>query len=167
MDKTYVEQLVKKETTMTQLALRTGAIVSGILITYILMVLIGVVALVAAFAIVYGIYYLFIMTDIEYEYTFVSGELNIDTVYGKNKRKQSGCYDIKKCELIAPYDSTYAAMYNNNAQMKTMDFTSGRGENEVYLMVAGYGAGNMRVYFEPNGELVEAMRAQAPGKVKK
>ncbi|MFQ9934589.1 MAG: hypothetical protein ACLRVQ_09210, partial [Lachnospiraceae bacterium] len=76
MSSAYTEQLVKKSSTMGQMTLRAAAIVAGIVITYILLVLVGIVSLVAAFAIIYGIYYLFVMTDIEYEYTLVNGELN-------------------------------------------------------------------------------------------
>ncbi len=165
MNDAYVEQLVKKNATMGQMAIRVGSIVSGILITYILMVLIGLISLVAAFAIGYGIYYLFMMTDVEYEYTLVKNELTVDIVYGRNKRKRAGVYDVQKCEVVAPVDSTYAAMYHRNAQMKTMDFTSGTSE-DVYIMVVGYGAGNAKMYFEPSKEMIQAMKTQAPSKVK-
>lgn len=166
MSSAYTEQLVKKSSTMGQMTLRAAAIVAGIVITYILLVLVGIVSLVAAFAIIYGIYYLFVMTDIEYEYTLVNGELNIDTVYGRNKRKHSGTYDLRKCEFIASADSSAAALYGKSSQMKTMDFTSGNGSEGVYLMVTAYGAGNARIYFEPNEEMVTAMKSQAPGKFK-
>lgn len=166
MENGYVEQLVKMKRTPGQMALRIGSIVSGLLITYILMVLVGIIALAGAFVIAYGIYYLFMMTDVEYEYTLVSGELTICTVYGKNKRKESGVYDIKKCEIIAPLNSTAAAGYHKNMQMAAKDFTSGNWDDGVYLMVAGYGAGNMKIYFEPNEEMIECMKQQAPGKMK-
>lgn len=166
MGDAYVEQLIKKEAALGQTALRVGAIVSGLLITYILIIFIGIISLVGAFAIGYGIYYLFLMTDIEYEYIYVNGELSIDTIYGKNKRKKAGVYDLKKCELIAPINNTFAAGYHRNTQMKTYDFTSGKGEDGVFLIVVGYGAGNAKVYFEPNQELLVAMKNTVPGKLK-
>lgn len=167
MGDSYVEQLVKRQNSTLQTGLRVGAVVSAVVITYIMMLLIGIISLVAAFALVYGVYYVFIMTSIEYEYVLVNGELTVDTVYGKNRRKKSGTFDIKKSEVIAPLKSDYGAMYHKNMQMKAFDFTSGMDENKVYLMVAPYGAGTAKVYFEPNEDMINAMRTQAPSKLKK
>lgn len=167
MGDSYVEQLVKRQSSTLQIGLRIGAVVSAVVVTYIMMLLIGIISLVAAFAMGYGVYYVFIMTAIEYEYVFVNGELTVDTVYGKTKRKKSGTYDIKKSEIIAPLKSDYAAMYHRNMQMKAFDFTSGMDESKVYLMVAPYGAGTAKVYFEPNEDMINAMRTQAPSKLKR
>ena len=96
MKDAYVEQLVIRKISMLNMMLRVCAIVSGILITYILTILVGLISLVAAFVIIYGVYYLFMMTSIEYEYVLVNGELTIDIIYGKNKRKTAGVFDIRK-----------------------------------------------------------------------
>lgn len=167
MENSYVEQLVKRQNSTLQIGLRVGAVVSAVVITYIMMLLIGIISLVAAFALGYGVYYVFIMTSLEYEYVFVNGELTVDIVYGKSKRKRSGTFDIKKSEIIAPLKSDYAAMYHKNMQMKAFDFTSGTDEDKVYLMAAPYGAGTAKVYFEPNENMLNAMRTQAPSKVKR
>ena len=167
MRDSYVEQLVKRQNSMLQMGLRVGAVVSAVVITYIMMLLIGIISLVAAFAMGYGVYYVFIMTAIEYEYVFVNGELTVDTVYGKSKRKKAGIFDVKKSEVIAPLNSDYSAMYHKNMQMKAFDFTSGTDESKVYLMVAPYGAGTAKVYFEPNEDMIGAIRTQAPSKLKR
>ena len=166
MGDAYVEQLVSRKTSMTNMLLRTCAIISGILVTYIMMVLVGLISIVAAFAICYGIYYLFQMTSIEYEYVLVNGELTIDTIYGRNKRKTAGVYDIKKCEVIAKTGSSSVVSYERNDKMKEFDYTSGENDKDVYLIVASYGAGNAKIYIEPKEEMVEALKTQAPNKFK-
>lgn len=165
MGDSYVEQLVKRQNSALQTGVRVGSVVSAVVITYIMMLLIGIISLVAAFALGYGVYYVFIMTSVEYEYVLVNGELTVDTVYGKSRRKRAGVFDIKKSEVIAPVKSEYAAVYNNS-QIKSFDFTSGADESRAYLMVAPYGAGNAKVFFEPNEDMINAMRLQAPSKVK-
>ena len=167
MGNSYVEQLVKRQSSTLQIALRVGSVVSAVVITYIMMVLIGIISLVAAFAMGYGVYYVFIMTSVEYEYVYVIGELTIDTVYGKTKRKKAGTFDVKKSEVIAPVKSDFGAVYNKNEQMKGFDFTSGINEDNVYIMVAPYGAGTAKIYFEPNEDMLEAIRTQAPSKLKR
>lgn len=166
MKDAYVEQLVIRKISMLNMMLRVCAIVSGILITYILTILVGLISLVAAFVIIYGVYYLFMMTSIEYEYVLVNGELTIDIIYGKNKRKTAGVFDIRKAEIITKTGSSSAVSYERNEQMKTFDYTSGTEENEVYLLVAAYGASNAKIYIEPSKEMLEAIRTQAPNKFK-
>ena len=167
MGDSYVEQLVKRQSSMLQTGLRVCSVVSAVIITYIMLQLIGIISLIAAFAMGYGVYYVFIMTAVEYEYVLVNGELTVDTVYGKTKRKKSGTFDIKKSEVIAPVNSDYGAVYHKNMQMKAFDFTSATDESRVYIMVAPYGAGTAKVYFEPNEAMLGAIRIQAPSKLKR
>ena len=62
--------------------------------------LIGAVALgIAAYFIIPG-------TDLEYEYLFVNGELDIDKIMAKSKRKKAKTVDLTEADLIAPLDST-------------------------------------------------------------
>ncbi len=162
----HVEQMIKKNNTIETTIIRLCSIVSGILVMYIALVLIGIISLVLGFAIVYGIYYLFLMTNIEYEYIFVNGDLVIDTIYGQNKRKRNGTYDLKKCEIIAPISSTYAAGFHKNNNLKSMDYTSGLGQDNVYLIAVGQGDGNTKIYFEPNRDMLEAIKTSVPNKLK-
>ena len=39
--------------------------------------------------------------DLEYEYLYVNGELDIDKIMSKQKRKRVGSYDMKKVEIVA------------------------------------------------------------------
>lgn len=162
----YVEQMIKKNKTIEQTIIRLCSIVASFLIMYIAMVLIGIISLVFGFALGYGIYYLFMMTNIEYEYVFINGDLMIDTIYGKRKRKRNGTYDLKKCEIIAPISSTFVVEYHKNNQMKSMDYTSGIEQDNVYLLVIGHGASNAKIYFEPNRDMVEAIKTSVPNKLK-
>ena len=165
MGESYVEQLVKKKDSPGQIGIRVGATAFAVLFTYALLNMIGIISLVAAFALGYGVYYVFMITSIEYEYTYVNGELTIDTIYGRNKRKTAGVYEVKRCEILAPVKSSAAAYYDKN-QMKSFDFTSGDSDANVYLMVVPYGAGTAKLYFEPSEELVDAIRTIIPSKVK-
>ena len=166
MGDTYVEQLVKKESSGSQVGLRVLTIAVSFFVTYICMVWIGIIALIPLFALAYLVYYVFQMTSIEYEYIFVNGDLTIDAIFGGNKRKTVASYDLKKCELLAPVTSTYVAGYHRNTQMKTFNFTSGTVDDDAYIVIISYGAGNAKVYFEPNETMVKAMQTALPNKIK-
>ncbi len=167
MGDTYVEHMVKAKTSNTQMMIRMTAIVGCIFVAYIALVILGITfAAIAIFGLAYLVYYIIIMTDLEYEYVLVNGELTIDCIYGKSKRKQAAKFDITKCEMIAPIESTYVAGYNRNENMKKMDYTSGGSLDNVYLLIIAYGAESAKVYLEMTTEMLSAMKTSAPNKVK-
>lgn len=166
MENRYVEKLVSKKTDTKAVLLRVFTIVAALFLMYILSFYLGIYGLVAMFFLAYGIYYVFFITSVEYEFVLVNNELTIDAIYGKNKRKNQQTIDVSKCEVIAPVESTYVSGYHRNSQMKSFDYTSGNGGEPVYIMIAPYGAASAKIYMEFDEKLLEAMKMAAPGKVK-
>lgn len=166
MDNTYVEKLVSKKMTTTTAMIRVATIVACVIAIYVLSFYLGIYGLVAMFVCGYLIYYVFSVTSVEYEYVLVKNELTIDGIYGKNKRKTLQQIDVSKCEVIAPVESTYAAGYHRNTEMKSFDYTSGTGEEQVFLLLISFGAAPAKVYIEVDDRLLEGLRMAAPGKLK-
>ena len=74
----------------------------------VILVLIGlVIPLVLIAAIALGVLAYFKMPglDLEFEYLYVNGELDIDKIMSKVKRKRVGSFDISKAEMVAPVKS--------------------------------------------------------------
>lgn len=171
MDDNYVEKLVSKKADTKALLLRAGVVAAALFVLYLSIFFLGTLGLlayglVAVFFLIWLVYYVFFMTSVEYEFVLVKSELSIDVIYGKNKRKHQQTIDVAKCELIAPVESSEARGYNRAAQMKTFDYTSGKNEEPVYLLVAPYGASMAKVYMEFDEKMLAAMKMAAPGKIK-
>ncbi len=167
MNNAYVEKIVKKKSTPQTALIRILSALSVVIVSYVIMVLMGLIyglLVIAAGACL--VYYVFLNTSIEYEFILVKSELSIEAIYGKNRRKMLHTFDVSKCEIIAPADSTYVAGYHKNEQMKSLDYTSGIGEEPVYILLVSYGAESAKLYMEFNDRMLEAMRLAAPGKVK-
>ncbi len=167
MGDTYVEHMVKVKTSNTQMIIRMITLVGCIFVAYLALIILGITfAVIAIFGLAYLVYYIFIMTNLEYEYVLVNGDLTIDCIYGKSKRKKAAKFDVAKCEMIAPVESTYVAGYNRNENMKKMDYTSGVSSENIYIMIIAYGAENAKVYLEMTDAMISSMRTSAPNKVK-
>ncbi len=170
MENGYVEKMVTKAADLKIYLIRTAVILAAVLVTYLGFVLFGVLGaavygLIILFLMAWLVYYVFSVTYVEYEFVLVKNELTIDAIYGKNKRKNLHTIDVSKCEVIAPYDSTYAAGYHRNEKMTAFDYTAGTGE-PVYLLAFGYGASNAKLYMEFDEKMLNGMKMAAPGKVK-
>lgn len=164
MSESYVELLVKKKKTPKDSILK-GLMIAGIVI----LVLIGlVIPLVLIAAIALGVLAYFKMPglDLEFEYLYVNGELDIDKIMSKVKRKRVGSFDISKAEMVAPVKSHELDYYRQSKDLKVVDCSSGDDHANVYGMVTKDEKGMKLVLFEPNQEILDDMRRIAPRKVK-
>ena len=164
MSDLYAEVLVKRQQTAKDHIIRVGlilvtalAVVAGFLMPLLFL---------AAAALAAACYFLIPRTDLEYEYLFVNGELDVDVIMGKSKRKRLKSFSMQTVEVIAPLDSHRVDYYKNNTQMKTIDYSSGTDAGKRYLMVVSDGDdGAVKVILEPGEELAEFMKKSAPSKV--
>ena len=124
MSDLYSEFLVKKEPTSKDAITKYGLIgltvlaaVAGLLFNFLF--------LLAAVVLGIACYFIVPKTDLEYEYLFVNGEMDIDMVMAKSKRKKAKTVNIREADLVAPLDSHRLDYYNSNSKMKTLDYSSG------------------------------------------
>ena len=165
MSDLYSELLVKKERTAKDRLVK-GSIIALI----VLLVLAGlfIMPLLLIAAIVLGVCaYLFIFpgTDLEFEYLFVNGELDIDKIMAKSKRKRVKSLNVTECDIMAPLNSHRMDYYNGNQKMKTLDFSSGIEDHKRYAMIIRDSGETCRVILELDDELANTMKNSAPSKV--
>ena len=58
-----------------------------------------------------GYYFLLPQLDIEYEYLYVGGDIDIDKIMSKRKRKKVASYNKDNLEILAPTGSDQLASY--------------------------------------------------------
>ena len=86
MSDLYSELLVKKKQTAKDMVVKYGLIVLTVIMA-IGGLLVNGLLLVPAVALGVACYFVIPKTDLEYEYLFVNGELDIDMIMSKSKRK--------------------------------------------------------------------------------
>lgn len=160
----YAEWLVKRKDPVYAIPAKIGMVLV-LIVTLILAMqtLIGTILLIAA---AIATYFVFINLSVEFEYLFVDGDLSIDRVLGKARRKK--LLDCKKEEIqiVAPADSYMLKDYEK-AGMKVYDCTSRRGEAKIYALIYHKGADCVKVLMEPNDRILRSMRYNIPSKLVK
>lgn len=105
----YSEQIVKKKfspTTFTTLVVSLCMITLIVFVSVYLSMYFGWLVPVAILLFCLGIYLAYYMlknSGVEYEYTFVLGEMRIDKIKGKNKRKRITVFDVKSVDKMGKY----------------------------------------------------------------
>ncbi len=94
--------------------------------------------------------------NVEYEYCYTDGILDIDIIKNKAKRKQIFSGMVEEFDTVCPHDDKqHLAMY---LSLPEVDCTSGKNKDNTYVFVASFKGKKKRYKFEPCEEIVKAMR---------
>lgn len=164
MSDLYSELLVKKEPTAKDKLIKYG------LKALVIVLAVGGLFLNAIFliaAIILGIVAYFVIpgTDLEYEYLFVNGEMDIDKVMAKSKRKRVKSINMAEVDLIAPVNSHRMDYYNSNQKMKVFDYSSGNDSHKRFAVITRDNSGACKIIIEPDEAMANSIKNSAPSKV--
>ena len=166
MSDLYLEELVKRKWTTKDRAVRI------LLIALTVILILGAffvqyILVFPAIAICIADIFIFPRFNIEWEYQYVNGELDVDRIINKAKRKRRESIDLDRVEIIAPAVSHRLDYYNNNRNLKEVNYTSNDPEREkqVYAMIVADENSLKKVLFESTEKMLRDMRTRAPRKV--
>ncbi|MEF9945755.1 MAG: DUF6106 family protein [Lachnospiraceae bacterium] len=156
----YTEQLVKRKATIGSLAIKAGMIVvTGL--SFLTILLFQFAIMIPVLLIVADVF-LFKRLNVEYEYLYVNGDLDIDKIMSKEKRKRVFATTVNDMDIIAPSNASELKGYPCT---KVLNFSSGETDHKTYEMIVTQNGQKTKVIFEPNGDILEGIRLVAPRKV--
>ena len=159
---TYVECMVKKKANGLMSALKVlliGITVITGLLGFMGLIVFLIIAVVAGV----GAYFVSLNANLEYEYLYVDKQLTVDKIMARTRRKKVETFDLERMEILAPIKSWHLDDYKNR-QLKVVDYSSGV-EQQPDIRYSMIYNGEKRVIFEPNAEMVAAIKSIAPRKV--
>ena len=163
MNDSYSELLVKKEQTGKDKAIKFLLI--GLIATTAVVGVILPLAWVLALGLGIAAYFILPNLDLEYEYVYVNGELDIDKIMAKSKRKRVQSFDVTKMEIMAPVNSHRMDYQNHNTKLKVLDFSSGNKNHKIFAMIIPSEKEVCKVLLEPAQTLIENIQKSCPRKV--
>jgi hypothetical protein len=161
MSDVFKEQLVKKEKNNKDNLMRVG-IVAGAIIVFLGFSAFTANPVVSAlfpfvFLVLCGAaYVLFTMLNVEYEYIYTNGELDIDRITNKSRRKRVFSSDVRAIEIMAHAEDRDHASEFKNVE-KTLDFSSGKIKPNTYYARVPYEGKMIKLVIEPNQEIQDFM----------
>lgn len=157
----YTEQLIKKRTDGKDIAMKILLIVVTVISFFIAFFLPFLILLPVVMIVVDVL--LFRRLDVEYEYIYINGDLDIDKVMHKEKRKHMFSLNVNDLEMLAPEGAFQLQSYRTG---KVYDYTSGDASSQNrYVLVFTKSGETGKLIFEPNKDLVEGFFMLAPRKV--
>ena len=156
----YTEQLVKR-TTLASTVIKKAALILLTVASFGFMMIIPI-AIIAPIIMICLDVFLFRSMDVEFEYLFINGALDIDKIMAKSKRKKVFEMELNDMELIAKSGSAELRPYQG---LKAVDYSSGSQDSKHFEMVVVKKGEKKRVVIDPNDEILNGMKMLAPRKV--
>lgn len=165
----FNEQLVSRKQNKMDTIKKVGIIIGGL----VLIVLSSAIKILATFLlplvviIIVVELYLLRRFNIEYEYTFTNGDLDIDKIINKSKRKHVLTISVNDILVMVPVNnSDYAKEVEDYT--KLYDFSSGTVKENTYAAIIRSGTdGKIKFIIEPNEKMFKAIRSYIPRKIRK
>jgi hypothetical protein len=151
----FIEKIVKKRKTAYDYLSTIGLIFLGIII------IIGITfvdilynfVFLAAVGVAFGIYQFMKYNNVEFEYSVLNGDIDIDRILGMSRRKRIFSASCREFEVFAPLESPLhagaAAKYRNVLYAVTSMKDPG-----IYFFAASYNDKKTLVYFQPDERML-------------
>lgn len=110
-------------------------------------------------------YFLTFQSDMEFEYTYYDGELRFAKIRAKRRRKNLGEVRMEDVLAFAPRGERSVYKYENDNSLSYKNLTSGRTDAKVYELVFKAEKGICRYEFEPDEDMLDAIRVKYPRSV--
>lgn len=168
----FAEQLVKKQLSGSERTKKMLTIVGGILITLILVAgsvlmlgqgFVSFIGLLLAVGSGYGTFFLVQNMEVEYEYTFTNGELDIDKIIAKKKRREMLSVSISKFTDFGKYDGETP---EETDDMTVVLATSNIVSEEYYADFPHEEYGSTRLVFCPDEKMLGNIKKSLPRALK-
>lgn len=172
MNDVFVERMVKKKFEGIDALIVAGIVVGIILLTFIgfvvgvLIVPFPMLTLLVAAGAVFGGYKLVSTRMLEFEYSLTNGFVTVDKIMNRSTRKRMTSFECDSCEDIGKFSE-------NEARLKTRSFDAriyatqyADHRDSWYMIVRSGKTGKTLVVFDPDEDLLEAVKKFIPRSLK-
>jgi len=162
MGDVFKEQIVKRKDPPTNNIKRAVLVIAVIVLFFVLaQTQLGSLAAPITLAAAFGAFYLMSFLRVEYEYVFTNGDLDIDIIYNRSRRKQVFSANVKTFEIMAHVEDAVHAG-NFSGALETRDYSSGEVGGNTYAFLVSIEGKQTKVIFEPNEKMMQAIAGSIP-----
>ena len=156
MGDVFKEQIIKRQPTPKDTLKRVGLLAAVLIIGVITMATIPAFAPFIVLAAGFGAWVLMGYLKVEYEYAFTDGELDIDAIYNRSRRKRLFSARVNDFELMAHVDDK-VQMGAFQGAVETKDYSSGVVNENTYAFLLNYRGKRTKFIIEPNAVMLKAL----------
>ena len=160
----FVEYMIKKKTSLKDVAMMVGAaVLGGVLVigSLLLTSVFGVPPMIPFFvicAVVYGLYWVITSRSIEFEYSITNGDITVDMILNRKRRKRLTSFDARAIEEMGNYTENAARLKNRRVDKTIVASVTDDGKDAWYIIAKSRKTGLTLLVFSPNEKCIEAIK---------
>ena len=165
----FVEQMIKRKLGAKDYLIAVGISIVAIILIFLCLTvfaqIIGSLFVLIIGGIAYIAYRLIKTRFLEFEYSFTNGDLTVDKIIDRSRRKRVISFDVKDVEEIGKYTlENQKAILAKNTKLKlfTGRNTSGISEDSWYILCNSNRHGYFLLVFDPEEKVLEAIKKFLP-----
>lgn len=161
MGDAFFEETVPQKKTVSSLLLK-ALLIALTAATLFLGLFAGFLFMLAFVVLIIVDYFAFPRFNVEYEYSYVNGDIDIAAIYNKENRKHLASIEAADIECVAPLGSSELSSYG--ATYGERDYSGHMSEKTPWVVVTG-GEGRMKYDLLLTDEMIGDLRYRMPRKV--
>lgn len=167
----FLEQMIKrKKTAMDFIKVAVCVLVAlGIFLyvpAFLVIPMIGTILFAVCVLCIYFLYKMVCGINLEYEYTFTNGMMDVDKIINMRSRKSMVEINIRKLEIAGKKDNPAFQKYLADRNIKKIYACTRKDAEDLgFIVFQDKDGKNKMLLFNPNEELQEAIRRFNPQKV--
>ncbi len=165
----FMEKIVARKKTAKDYLKIVGLIVLGLILLYIVSLFgtfIGFLLPLILVGIGYALYMLITSTNIEFEYIVTNGDLDIDQIIARRKRKRIFSCKAKDIELMDKVGSDEWKAAERQTGRKLLDCSQTLDSQGNWFILSDYKGQKLKVVFAPDQRMLKSMKRFNPSKIK-
>ncbi len=166
-----VEQLIKRKKTRQSYTGMVFGIAAALVLFWIFIMVLGempgfrTIALFVFAGLIYLIYYMASSANLEFEYCFTNGALDVDKIINRRKRVAIASLNARKIEKMASVNNAEFQRLNNDETISKVYAISHREDGGQYYVLYEGDKGRAMLVFQPNEEIKDGFYRLNPGRV--
>lgn len=166
----FVEQLVKRRRTSGDIVKIVLCVLAILLVIMATPILIGIqyfgsIALLLCVGLIYLLYNVLISVNLEYEYAFTNGALDIDKIIAARRRKRLTDLNAREIEIMAKTSNRAYKSYAENRGIKKIHACTAPTDEDVFFVVYQKNDNKYMLIFNPDERIRDGFRRLNPQNV--
>lgn len=169
----FIEHMIKQRKSASHIIksilIITAAVLLSFILTFILLlfpIFLSALPILIA-AVVYGAYRIISASDVEYEYILTNGELDVDKIMRKKKRKRVVTVHCKAFTHFGKVSDPQYRKLKNEEYARTIDASARSDSFEDYYAVFFLNGQRIMMIFNPTQKMIELFGIYAPRVVRR
>lgn len=159
MNDTFCEHIVQRKTKPADVAIRV-LLIAVIAVLALSSFVLGFVMFFIAFILgAVAVLFIFPRLKVEYEYSLLNHDLNVDVIYNRAKRKHLLSIDLKEAEIIAPRTSHRLDSYHD---LVVKDYSTADESATPFAVMCNISQRMNCILFNPDKEMLSRMESFLP-----